>query len=240
MLKFLFAVVLSFTIQNSCANSANKIKEDTGNIKTLPSATKEKDIVMDKKELAERVSRIDKETSEIIIDEESEIQTVDTPFLKDGKIYKVVIFAPTNLIEIYIGVVGKDFTALIGGDEDKYFEFAEKGEINIQNNQLRIAYLVSFLEITKTDGERFQIIDSISDIEKRPNLSEEQEQKFIEFQDKYKSIINPPKQLDSGNYKVFVIKGQDLVEYELTITEDNLIKAKDSILEKDLLIPYAF
>ncbi len=244
MLKFIFAVILSFIIQNSCINSASKIKndkkmEDVNVVKTSPNSTKEKDKVIKKKELAKRVSQLDEEVSKIIIEEDSEIQTVDTPFLKQGNIYKVVKFAPTHLIEIYIGVVGEDFTALIGDDEDKYFEFINKAETILQTDQIRISYLVSFLEVTKSQGERFQIINSVSDIKERPNLSEEQKQKFSEFQDKYKSVINLPKLVDFSNYKIFVIKGQNLAEYELTITENNLIKAKETILETDLLIPYA-
>lgn len=207
--------------------------------KTSPAAARNKEKKMDKKTLAERVRPLDATVSQMIEAENSQLQELDTPFLRDGKIIRVSKFAPTRTIMIYVGIVGEDFTSLIGGDEEKYLEFAQKSGVNLNNDEMRKAYLLNFLEITKPGGERLQILESVSEIKPRPNLKDEQKEEFANFQEKYKSIVKSPKQNEAGKYEVFAVKEQDLVRFDLTIAPNGSIKKDEKILEKDLLIPYA-
>ena len=193
---------------------------------------------MDKETLAKRVEPLDAIASQIIGAENSEIQEIDSSFLRDGKIYKVSKFAPTRRIIIYVGIVGNDYTALIG-DAEKYFEFVKKGGFAAAGGDLRKAYVLNFLKVTKSGGKRLQILESISDIKTRPNQTEDQKQAFAEFEEKYESVIKPPKQSDETTYKVFAVYNQDLVQFELTVAPDGKIETKETVLERNLPIPYA-
>lgn len=228
------------SVNNNLPNQ-NKVVEKaiSPTPKVLDTPVEKKDKKMDKETLAKRVEPVDADVSRMIIDQKSQIKTVDTPFLKEGNIYLVSKFVPTRRIEIYIGVVGADFTQLIGGDEEKFYKFIQKAGLVLTNSELRLEYILNYLEITKSGGKRFQIVESVDEIKERPNLTDEQKQKFAEFQNKYRSIIQPPKQSSMDAFRIFVIKDQDLVEYVITITEDNKIEKKETVLEKDLLIPYA-
>lgn len=194
---------------------------------------------MEKETLAKRVEPLDATVSQIIRDEAAKIETMATPFLRDGKIHKVSKFAPTRLIVIYIGIVGDDFTRLIGGDAERYFEFIGKAGVNLNNDESRRAYLLNYLEVTKAGSERLQILESVENVKMRPNLNDEQKRRFAEFQEKYRSVIKPPKQNEQGVYQIFVIRGQNLVRFDLTIKENDSIEERQTVLEKDILIPYA-
>lgn len=207
--------------------------------KTSPETARNKEKKMDKKTLAERVRPLDATVSQMIEAENSQLQELDTPFLRDGKIIRVSKFAPTRTIMIYIGIVREDFTSLIGGDEEKYLEFAQKSGINLNNDELRKAYILNFLEITKSGGERLQVLESVSEIKPRPNLNDNQKEEFARFQEKYKSLVKPPKQNEAGKYEVFAVRGQNLVRFDLSVEPNETIKKQETILEKDLLIPYA-
>ena len=111
--------------------------------------------------------------------------------------------------------------------------------MTLDTDELRKAYILNFLEVTRSQDERLQILESVTDIKPRPNLDEKQKDEFVKFQEKFASVIKPPKQNEAGVYEVFVIKEQDLVRFDLTIESNGLIKKQETVLERDILIPYA-
>lgn len=227
----------------SNADSASKQPQSTPEttkssiplVKTEATPKREK---MDKQILAKRVEPIDPAVSQIISDKTSQIQQLSAPFLKNGVISKVSKFAPTRPIIVYIGTVEPDFTSIISSDPEKYFEFIRRAGLIESNNEARTAYLLNFLEVTNS-GKRLQILNSVDEIKQRPNLNDEQKAQFNEFHEKFRTIITAPKQSADGSYVVFAVKGQDLVQLNLTIKEDKSIERKDTVLEKNLLIPYS-
>lgn len=243
-MKIFFIISLCVFVLLECegkANSAgNALPKAETNIKPTPAiaaATPKSEKKMDKQQLAKRVEPIDSAVSAIILDEKSQLQQINAPFLKNGVIHKVSKFAPTRRIEIFIGTVEPDFTSLIG-DAKKYFEFIRKSGLIDSSDELRVAYLVNFLEITNS-GKRLQILNSVDEIKQRPNLNDAQKNQFEEFRKKFSTIIAPPKRADDGSYAVFAIKGQDLVKFNLTIKEDKSVEKKETVLEANLLIPYS-
>jgi hypothetical protein len=222
--------------QNNLGNLETNISQ--GLTKSPPKNIQNRDKKMDKETLAKRVEPLDETVSQIIRAENATIQEVTTPFLRDGKIFKVSKFAPTRPIIIFIGIVGDDFTYLIG-DEKKYFEFVKKSGVTLNSDELRKDYLLNFLEVTKAETERFQILESVADIKPRPNLNDDQKRQFAEFQEKYKSIIQPLKQGEEKTYKIFAVKEQNLIQVDLTIKQDDTIEEHETVLESNLLIPYS-
>lgn len=194
---------------------------------------------MDKDTLAKRVAPIEENAAQIIKAEDSELKEAGAPFLRDGKIYRVEKFAPTRMIVIYVGTVGESFTALIGGRPEKYLEFVERSGVRLDDDELRKAYVLNFLEVTKSQDERLRVLDSVADVKPRPNLNDLQKEEFERFREKYESVIKPVRQNEAGAYEVFVIKGQDLVRMDLTIGADGAIKKQETVLESNILIPYA-
>lgn len=193
---------------------------------------------MEKEVLAKNFEAIDENTAKIIRDTQTNIKEIPVSFLQNGEIIVAEKFAPSNLIQIYIGKSDDD-VFLIGGDAEKYYQFIEKAKLSLNNSENRIAYLKNFLQITEAGKGRFQILDSIDEIKMRPNLSDENKQKFAQFQEKFKSVIVAPKETSDFKYAIFAIIGQNLVKLNLSIKPDNKIERTDEILEKDLLIPYS-
>ncbi len=234
-MKLFIYLTLALCFQQNC----NTVQLNSPNqIKPTPTPKQEKKNVMDKESLAKKIESIDANTATIIRDANTKIEQISTSFLQSGEIFVATKFAPSRLIQIYIGK-NDDAVFLIGGNAEKYFEFIEKAKLSLNNSETRIAYLNNFLQITEAGKGRFQILESIADIKIRPNLSDENKQKFVAFQAKFKSIITPIKEIGDNKFAVFIIIRQDLVKLELSIKSDNKIERKDEILEKDLLIPYA-
>lgn len=239
---FIFCVFGLFQCERSVAPANNR--------STLPPQTSESSISptkpeptpkrekMDKQILAKRVESIDPAVSAIISDKVSQVQQIKTPFLKNGVIHKVSKFAPTRPIVIYVGTIEPDFTSIISAEPEKYFEFIRRSGLVDTSNELRISYLLNFLDVTNS-GKRLQVLNSVDDIKERPNLSDVQKTQFNEFREKFRPVIAAPKQSADGSYIVYAVKGQDLVQLNLTIKEDKSIERKETVLEKNLLIPYS-
>ena len=222
--------------RNGLTNAETNVRQKLA--KPLPGVSQNREIKMDKETLAKRVESLDPTVSEIIKAENSQIQEVAAAFLRDGKIYKVSKFAPTRPIIIFVGVVGEETTYLIG-DVEKYFDFVKKAEVLLSSEELRKNYLLNFLEVTESQNERLQILESITEIKPRPNLKDAQKQKFEDFQDKYKLTVQPPKSYENGIFKIFAVKGQNLIRFDMAILQDGVIEKKETVLESDILIPYA-
>jgi len=240
IVSFMFCFAQCDGKANIAQNSLVKLETTVSPTpKPSPGFPQSREKKMDKETLAERVEPLDATVSQVIRAENSQIQDMATPFLRDGIIYKVSKFAPTRPIIIFVGVVENDYTALIGGDAEKYFEFVKKAKVALDNDELRKAYILNFLEVTKSGSKRLQILESVADIKMRPNLNESQKKEFDEFQEKYKSVIKPLKKSEEGIYKVFAVKKQDLVRIDLTIKQDGIIEKQETVLESDILIPYS-
>jgi hypothetical protein len=233
--KLLIYLSLAILFQPNC----KKIELNSANLMTpTPTPKQEKKNVMEKEVLAKKIEAIDENTAKIVGDAQTKIREIPVSFLQNGEIFVAEKFAPSRLIQIYIGK-SDDSVFLIGGDAEKYYEFVEKAKLSLNNSETRIAYLKNFLQITEAGKGRFQIVESVDEIKIRPNLSDENKQKFAQFQEKFKSVIVAPKETSDFKYAVFAIIGQDLVKLNLTIKPDNKIERTDEILEKDLLIPYS-
>lgn len=251
-MKILISLMLLLAFQENCKKidtSANqnfevKTKQSVEENKTAISAepvstpVKEKKTMSDKEELAKKVQPVDPNVSTIIRDEGSKIKTLETPFLQNGAVFLVEKFAPTRMIQIYIGVVGES-AFLIGGNPEKYFEFAEKAKTNLDKSELKIAYLKNFLEVTQAGKGRFKVVESVDEIKERPNLTDKEKQKFAEFKNKFRGIIAPPKDTGNSKFILFAVKKQDLVKLEMSLMPEGKIQIKETVEEKDILIPYA-
>lgn len=244
LVKLLLCLSLAFFFQQGCetvkTQSTNQKLETKSaqQIKATPTPKREKKSMNDKESLAKGIEAINPSMAEIIRSEKSKIATLETSFLRDGEIYLVKKFSPTRMIQIYIGTSDEQ-TFLIGGEAERYYEFIEKAKPILDRDELRIAYLKNFLQVTKTGKGRFKIVESVDEIKERPNLKDQQKQEFAKFIEKYKHIIKPPQQTNNeSKYEFFVIKDQSLVKLTLKIIDGYKVEQSEEVLEEKLLIPY--
>ncbi len=246
MIRSILVLTAVFALQANCEkpaeNSNLSANVNSATAKTQPDikADQEKPNVSDEKELlAKRFERDDPDTAALLRAPETKIERVATPFLKNGRIYRVSKFAPTRPIVLFVGLDDKDFAVKLNANEAGYFELADKAGLNIQNNESRVAYVLVFLETVVKKNKRLQILESASQIKERPNLDAKKKKEFQEFLAKYESTVKPPKSGDGGIVDIFAVKEQDLVKLSATVSVGGKIDIKETILEKDILIPYA-
>jgi|GEM_PF-3166331 len=171
--------------------------------------------------------------------DDTELEVLDTPFLGEGKIYKITAFSPTKPIVLYVGIDREENAYRLNGDIDKFLGFVSRSSLRVDTRHLKVEYAKVYLRVIYSPAKRLVILEKVEDLKERPSLSEEGKRKFTEFQRKFREIIRAPECVDK-KCLFFVVRGQDLLELELLIQEDGKIQVvRETLLEKNLLIPYA-
>ncbi len=259
--KLILCFSLLFLFQNSCGQTNQKSdgRDKPGEVNKPIETNKESETnkpseimerqekqenkkVSDREKLAEKVEKTDEDTAQIIRDEDTEISLLDTPFLRNARIYRLKEILPTKPVMTYLGCINeKDFCVTLNANPKGFFELIEKAGVLLEKQDLRVKYAEVYLETVESKNKRFDILQSVKDIEPRPGLTDEEKQKFEQFQTKYAAVITAPQATNSfpSTAVFFVVKEQNLVKIELVISPDGKIQMNEIVLEKDLLIPYS-
>jgi hypothetical protein len=192
-------------------------------------------------ELAAAVEPLDSNFARMIRADKTEVEQVPTPFLVNGAIYRVTHLLPTRPVVFTVGCVGSD-AVLLAGRPEAYAILADVGGVRLDDDDARLAYAVTFLETTRSFGERFQILSSVDDILPRHRLEPGEMQRLEALRARLRDQVAPS--AISGNDPweviVFAIHGRALEQIKLVLDSDGSIVSTRETLEPDLPIAYAF
>lgn len=195
--------------------------------------------MVDKENLARRLEPLADQVAAMVRSPKSDVERLDTAFLSDGAIYRVIYFGAARPVGITIGCAGPDFTVLLPANPAGYMELARRGGLRLDSAEHRLRYAVVFLESTRDFSERFQILRGAGDIELVPSASAEEQERYRQLQDTYRAVIRPPQLSETWEVSAFALVGQDLVRITVKIGPDGTIQRSDAVLEKALPIALA-
>lgn len=230
-----FAVGLA--LQHGCTQVAT-----TQQGKKQPERVTERKMASENKEsLAKRFEGTDPDTAVLIRDNGTEVTAVPAPFLHGGEVFLLKKFAKTRPIMLYIGLAGESVSVVLSGNPDAFIRLLAAAKADLSTRDAGVQAARAYLEWTRSSDERLKVVDSVQQIEPRPNLDENQLKAFEEFREKYAKVIEPPR--CSGDNPVecdlYAVHSQDLVKIHLQIFADGRVKRTENVLEKNILIPYA-
>lgn len=208
----------------------------------LRSDAQKKGLVMiDKEELARRIEPISDGLAPIVRLEAAKIERVETPFFKHGEIYSVIYLGGSHPIVFTVGTAESDFTTMLPLNPKGFMELKEKAGLRkFESNKEALQYVVTFLKTTRSFSENFLIIEKFDDIDLIPKPTEEEKQRYETLKGKFASVIQSPQ--ISGNapweVTVFVIKQRSLIKINAELSAAGNIETTETVLEKDLPIPF--
>ena len=195
---------------------------------------------MDKETLAKKVETINPEVAEKIRSEKSTIEQIETPFFRNGSIYRIIYLAPYRPITFVYGIAGEDFVVSLPNNQKNFIDLAQKADLKIDSDALRLNYVEVFLESTRDFQSRFQIIRQFDDIELINEPTEKEKENYDSLKTTYKAKIKPPE--ISGQspslIKLFVLKKQDLLHLNVKLSSEGHVDVEEEILETNLPIAY--
>jgi len=205
------------------------------------SVTKEKLVIMDKETLAKRVETISEELGGIVRSDATTVEKIETPFLRNGAIYRVAHLGKYRPMGFTVGIAEPDFTVLLPLNPKGFMELKEKAQIELSDSaDERLKYVISFLEATRSFSQKFQILHKFDDIDLIPKPSDEEMEGYEKLKGKYVKLIEPPHFADDSKVVVFAIKQQSLVKIEGAVASNGDIKTSEDVLEPKLPIPFTY
>jgi hypothetical protein len=197
--------------------------------------------MVDKERLARRVESLGDDYARMIRAHGTEVEQLPTPFFADGAIYRVTYMTPSRPVAFTVGCAEPDLTLLLQGKPERYVRLATKARLHLDSDERRAAYLLTFLEATRSFAQRFQIVERADQIQPRPGLGKDDAEHFRRLQTKYESVIAPLRLSVEAPWRgtVFALRGQSLVRITLQLESDGRIRTEETILEADLPIPYS-
>ena len=196
--------------------------------------------MLDNENLAARVEPLNGHYANMIRKSPCELKQLSTPFFARGVVYRVTCPLRTRPVVFTVGCAGTDLTVLLADNPSGYVELAEAAQVRLDDNEDRVGYVSTFLRTTRSFAHRFELIESVSDVKPRPNLSDEDIQRFERFQEAYRSIIVGPQVSGTGPWEVvaYALKQQSLIRIDITLEPNGGIEAKETVLEDDVPLPY--
>ena len=170
--------------------------------------------------LAELVEPINAEVARLIRDPASLIERLDTPFLRNGLIFRIEWRGPYKPVGLTVGYARPDnFTVLLPTNTAGFQELVEKAGAVLDSNEQRVAFAVTELETTRRFDETFRVLRSFDDLRLMANPKAEDEARFRAMRQKYEPMIRLPHADGSGPWKmpVYVLSRNDLCLFTVTL-----------------------
>lgn len=196
--------------------------------------------MMNRTDLAVLVEPLNPTCARMIRAEMTDVEQVPAPFIGGGAIYRVTHMLPTRPVVFTVGCVGRR-AALLADNPDAYVRVARAGGVRLQDDTARLAYVVTYLETTRSFGERFQILRSVDELVPRHGLDPQAMARLEAIRGRFRDRVAQPAIAGRGPWgvTVFAIHGQALEQITLVLDPDASIYPTRLVLEPDLPISYA-
>ena len=191
----------------------------------------------DRLPLAKLVEPIDAATARLIADPATDVERMRTPFLHDGKIFRVQWNGPYKPVMLTIGYARPgNFIVFLSTNLPGFNELAAKAGIVLETEEQRVAYAVALLESTRRFDEVFTVLRRFEDVRLLPDPSPEAAGRYRAMQAAYApAMVRVRSEAGRAGWTVplYVLSRRDLCLFTVSIGHDGTGAFTRSVLEAD-------
>lgn len=190
--------------------------------------------------LAAGLRRENRRFAELVLDEDSEIETVETPFLSDGSIYFVEHFGASHPTAFYVGLLEDGEVVLLSDHADRFELFARRGGARIEAQDRAASYARIYLETTRSMDSLFYVVEAVEDLRFRPNLEPAEERRKQAVVEEYGPRLRITVETEVDEYLVtlWAVREQTLERHAFRIGHDGRVSDSIETIEEDLPLVY--
>jgi hypothetical protein len=188
----------------------------------------------DRDPLAQLVEPINPEVARLIRDPATTIERLDTPFLRNGLIFRIEWRGPYKPVGLTIGYARQDnFTVLLPVNAAGFQELLAKAGVVLDSSQQRIALAVTELETTRRFDETFIVLRSFDDLRLMANPTAQDEAWFRAIRQRYEPIMHLPRAEGTAPWEmpIYVLLRNDLCLFTVTLDAAGNSKIARQVLE---------
>jgi hypothetical protein len=183
--------------------------------------------------ILKRVEAIDPEFARLMRADPTKVTRLPVDFLRNGRIYHIASNGRYGPRLMTLGIVEPDFAVSLGGNPDGFVELARRAGLLFDTPDRRDRYARTFLDTTKNLARRTQFIDKFPALRETNQTTPQELQRFHETKTKYGPMIKPLRLSEQQPWKgkAYALVLWDLVEYDVTLTEEGKMEVKTTVLE---------
>lgn len=193
-------------------------------------------------DLAEQIETADKGIARMIRSAATELELLDTPFLKKGRVCQFTYSTSQGPMSFFIGSSDTGWAGLLSGQPKNFFRLAKVGQLEFDRHEDHLNYLFTYLKSTRAIASEFRVLRSAQELKLSPAarassaLAKEKESQLKEIRSAYQSLIEPPSISSRIPLRavIFAVKKRDLVRYDLELNRDGIVEEIETPLEFNL------
>jgi hypothetical protein len=201
---------------------------------SAPIALQQEATMSDRTPLAQLVEPINAEVARLIRDPKTIVERLNTPFLRNGLIFRVDWHGPYKPVTLTVGYARQDnFTVLLPTNLAGFQELVAKAGVTLDSDEHRVAYAVTALETTRRFDETFKVLRSFDDVRLMANPTEQDMQTFRAIRQKYEPLIRLPQTGGNGPWAmpIYVLSQGDLCLFTVTLDAVGNSTVSKAVLE---------
>ena len=194
---------------------------------------------MDRNKLAARLAPISEAVADFVLREQTSIEMMPAPFLRDGAILYILYRGPHHPIAWTVGLVGDDFTVFLAKDPEHFEALALRAGVDLSTPANRLAYVRTYLEATRDLQARFEILEKFDDIPLIDKPTAAERSRYDILRRAYESQIRPPAAVPDHpwTFTLYLLRPPfRLVRMTATLSENGRLRMEETTLEQDLPI----
>jgi len=203
-----------------------------------PVEVPEKKRMIDRATLANRVRPKNAMIANYIEKPRTEVVQVPTPFLQRGEIDYVSTRGPDPPVAYTIALAEDGFTDLLFNNIPAFYELVKHAGLRLSDDNSRLQYVQTFLNVTTDFRTGFKILKSFDDIQLMNAAQPKEQQRYQELRDKYGAAIRPPVIKDSSVAQIWALQNRQLLQIMARVSPDGRIEVAQNVLEKEVPVNY--
>jgi hypothetical protein len=199
-------------------------------------SAQEATLMSDNEVLARLVEPIDPHAARLIGDPRTEVERLETPFLVQGRIFRVVHNGPYRPIGFTVGYAQfANWVVLLSVNVGGFEELAARAGVKLDSDALRQAYAITLLETTRSFERPFKVLRRWADVRPFPVLAPAQEERLATLRARYEPQIALTETRGAGPWRIplFVLSGYDLELHTVTLRPDGRVAVATRVLETE-------
>lgn len=188
--------------------------------------------------LAPTIARTDPMRAAFLVEPETQIVRVPTPYFEHVSVYRVM-FVPVLVPMLFtLGHADDWATVFLDTNPDGWMQLAESG-VDLSTPALRLAYGVGFLESTRNFATRFFVVRNREEIGSFENLTTTQHDDLTKARARVTDPLFSVSEMAPWLVRLYVIDGFSLFRVHLSIDERGTIERTNELLQENIPLPLA-
>lgn len=194
--------------------------------------------------LAEGLATVSPHDAQLVKTSRTEVTPVEATWLRGWQVFDVLWSGPNHPVRFYAALSDDGTALMLTGSPESFSQMARSAQVVVDDATVAVEVGNLYLDVTRDFYRWSERIDSMSDIEWRPDIDSDvaMQQQRADLETQFGEIVQPPvaRPSDSGwSVTIWMTYDRSLVRHDLEIATDGAVHDSAEIVAADMPLPYS-